>query len=369
MDTIRIIRFWKKRFRKSIKFRFLILWIILYSTITSCDSDPYGSHWMGEDKLTICQYLESNQEEFSKFYRLLAEGRMLTTLCAYNPYGEGYTLFLPTNEAVDNFIQQSQDYGNFEELLQDTSFIYELMRYHTIKRMVHTNEFPFGALRDSTLTGERLSIGFYSNDDIQSIKINNSAQVIRSNMEMTNGFIHVISGVLQQVKISGYDWLQQQDEYSILASAMELSGIRNRLWWSKYTILAEPDRVYHKYGIYSIDDLTSRISTPGMSYTNRSNSFYKFVGYHLVGGEYYLNELHWGNRKYTTLDSNPLTIEVGLEIKINPGIDDYGNVISESGDTTIIDYIQPVWDNCNIITNTGPVHSISDVLFYLPLPE
>jgi uncharacterized surface protein with fasciclin (FAS1) repeats len=358
-------RFLIKQFRRH------LVWIFLNCIMTSvifvsCDSDPYGDRWTG-NQLTIGQYLENNKNEFSKSYELLEKGKMRSALFAYNPYGEGYTLFLPTNEAIDRFIQK-QSYGNFEELLRDTNFIYTLMRYHTLKKQVHTNDFPFGVIRDSTFSGNRLSVGFYPEGNSHLIKINNIAPIIKSNLEMTNGYIHVISEVLQQTEVSGYDWIQQQDGYSILARALEVSGIKSRLWWTKYTILAEHDSIYHKKGIFNIEDLTKRVATPGMSLTNRSNSFYKFVGYHIMGGEFYLNELYWGNRKYTTLESNPLTIIVGTEIKINPGIDDYGYTITASGDTTMIDYVSPIWENCNIVTRTGPIHSISDVLFYLPVP-
>jgi hypothetical protein len=89
-----------------------------------------------------------------------------------------------------------------------------------------------------------------------------------------------------------------------------------------------------------------------------------------VGGEYYLNDFDWGIEKYTTLASGkPLTIDVGVEIKINPGVDIYGYKISDSGDSTLIDYIRPVWEKCNIMTNTGAIHLISDLLFYEPLPK
>ena len=51
---------------------------------------------------------------------LLKEGKLFGTLYAYNPYGEDYTLFLPTDKAIDEFIQQNQDYENFEE--NDSSY-------------------------------------------------------------------------------------------------------------------------------------------------------------------------------------------------------------------------------------------------------
>jgi uncharacterized surface protein with fasciclin (FAS1) repeats len=354
-------------FRKGTCIRLIIFQFILSLVILSCKSEPHESSWYSQNNLTICQYLELNQEEYSNAYRLLAEGKMLYTLCAYNPYGEDYTLFLPTNEAIERFIQQNHKYANFEELILDTSFVYSLVRYHTLKRKVHTDEFPFGALNDSTLTGERLSVGFHAENNNQLIKINNLAPVVKSNLNMTNGYIHVISEVLQKIEIPGYDWLQQQAGYSILAQAMELTGIRKGMWWNKYTILAEHDSIYYRHGIYSVEDLISRIATPGMSYSNKNNPFYMFAGYHIMGGEYFLNDLSWGSKNYVTRESKQLKIDVGRDIRINPGVDSYLR-ISESGDTTVVDYISPVWDNCNIITRTGPVHSISDVLFYEPFP-
>ena len=373
MDLVKAIIYWSKNLigiRRHIKVRFLIQWSILSALITSCESEPFSPSWFDEDQLTVSQYLDLNQEEYSKFYSLLVEGKMLNTLYAYNPYGEGYTLFLPTDEAIDFFVQQNPDYGNFEEMLLDTGFVHKLTRYHTLKRKVHSDEFPDGVLMDSTLTGERLTVGFYTDGDNSLIKVNNVAPVIKSNLDMTNGYIHVISEVLQGVEISGYDWLQQQDDYSILAKAMELSGIKNGLWWKKYTLLAEHDSIYRRNGINNVQDLINRLTTSGSNLKNKSNPFYQFTAFHMVGGEYFLNEFKWGSKNYTTRVSNkPVTINVGLEIKINPGVENYGITISESGDTTVIDYIRLIREDSNIMTQTGPVHSISDLLFFEPFPE
>jgi hypothetical protein len=301
---------------------------------------------------------------------LLKEGKLFGTLYAYNPYGEDYTLFLPTDKAIDEFIQQNQDYENFEELLKDTSFIKKLTRYHTVNKKLHTNEFPDGGLTDMTLTGERLVIGFSTDGNNQLINVNKEAQITESNLKMTNGYIHVISGVLQQAEISGYDWLQQQKDYSILAQAVKLSNLKSRLWWKKYTVLAEHDSIYRRRGIKTVEDLVKRIATPGMPVSDRNNAFYQFAAFHFVGGEYYMNDFSWGSKKYTTLTSGqPLIVNVGVEIHFNPGVENYGYSVSANGDTTLIDYILPIWKNCNVITNTGPTHSISEVLYFDPLPE
>lgn len=347
----------------------LVPWIIFSVILRSCDSESHDSHWFDEYPLTIGEYLKENSEEYSKFFRLLEESGLLITLCGYNPYGEGYTLFLPNNDAVDQFIQINRDYDDLEEILLDTALTNALTRYHTINKQIHTNEFPYGALNDTTLTGERLTIGFYTEGDHPLYKVNNVAPIVQSNLEMTNGYIHVISEVLQQSEISGYDWLQQQDHYSILAAAMELSGIRDRLWWDNYTILAEHDSIYQRNGISTVEDLISRIATTGIPISDRSNSFFQFTAYHILRGDYYLNDLYLGEEDYRTLGDERVVIDVGMDIRINPGVDTFGMEISESGDTAVIDYIRLIWEECNRISQTGPLHSISDLLVSEPFPE
>ena len=347
----------------------MFLLTILSMVFTSCKEDPHASNWFDEETLTICQYLDNNKEEYSKSYRLLEESKILNTLCGYNPYGDGYTLFLPNNDALDNYIQRNQNYNNFEEMLLDTSFIYSFVRYHVVKKRLHSDNFPDGGMMDSTLNGQRLTCGFYTDGDKQIIKINKVVPIVKPNIKMTNGFIHVISEVLEQKETSGYDLVQQQEGFSILAQAMELTGIKKKMWWNKYTILAEHDSIYNRNGIFSVQDLIKRVATPGKKLTDKFNSFYKFVGYHFIGGEYYLNDFNWGKSNYTTMASTPLSINVGHEIMINPGVEVFGYEITKSGDTIAIDYIRPIWEDCNIMTSTGPIHTISDLLFYEAFPE
>ncbi len=370
MNITRTIKYWnKQQIGTRICARFL-LWILLSAVVLSCDTDPYQSQWFDEEALTIHQYLQANQKEYSKFSKLLEKGRLLGTLGAYNPYEDGYTLFLPTDEAVDRFISRNEKYENFDDLLQDTSFVYTFTRYHTINRKIHTDKFPDGALTDLTLTGNRLVTGVYTDSETDNplIKINNVAPVVKSNLEMTNGYIHVVSEVLQKVEISGYDWLQQQDEYSILAQAMEYSRIRQKMWMNTYTIFAEQDSIYRNNGILNLDDLLNHIAPPGASGSAKTNALFKFAAYHIMSGEFYLNDFSWGTKGYWTMDNKPVTVKVGLDIRINPGLINYGMEISDSGDTTVIDYIEPIWDDCNILTRTGPVHSISNLLTSEPLP-
>jgi hypothetical protein len=64
-----------------------------------------------------------------------------------------------------------------------------------------------------------------------------------------------------------------------------------------------------------------------------------------------------------------LPVNIGVEIKINQGIDNYGYKVSNSGEPQVIDYIRPVWENSNVMTRTGAVHSITDILHHVPFPR
>lgn len=344
------------------KFRYLLAGIILTAILSSCNFFFQEDPVFIEDTDTICEFLNKNEEKYSKFLSLLEQGNMLIPLCGYNPHGEFYTLFLPTNEAIDRYIQQNPNYSSFEALLQDTGFVDTLTRYHVVNKEIHTNQFPDGALKDTTLVGQRLTINFDSDGDIPFYLVNNVARIVTPNIETTNGMIHVISSVLDPVFISGYDWLQQQEEYSILAEAMDSAGIKDRLNWDKYTILAEHDSIYKRAGIDSIAELIDSIADPDRELSSTRNPFYKFAAAHIIQYEYFLNDFEYGIDHLNTLGSEKITIDAGLDIRINPGDEAIRYIISESGDTTEINYISFVWEACNNLSRNGPIHSISELL-------
>jgi uncharacterized surface protein with fasciclin (FAS1) repeats len=360
----------RRFFNGVINFSRMLHFVMFCAIIASCSPEAIVPDSFNKNSLSISSYISLNQKEYSKFYKLMLESKMLNSLYGYNPYGNDYTLFLPTDKAIDNYISKNPKYSGFEELLRDTGFIKSLVRYHTLNGKVRTDEFPDGGLFEKTLTGDRLVTGFYTDGNNQFIKLNSLSSVTKSNLLMTNGYIHIISEVLQKPQISGYDWIQQQAGYSILAEAIRLSGIRSKLWWSKYTILAESDSIYMKNGILTIQDLIARISTPGMQLSNQQNSFYLFVAYHFIGAEYYLNDFDWGGKDYATMAAgNPLTVEVGVDIKINPDVDTFVFSVPGSSETKTINYIRPLWSKSNILTSTGAIHSISDLLYFKPFPK
>ena len=125
----------------------------------SCQKEiEKGSFIQGND-LNISSYL-IEAERYSKFAKILEETGLFDALNSYNPYGSGFTVFVPTDEAFDIFISESSAYSSFEDLLNDDGFVNILARFHIVLSSYNTNDFPYGSLNDSTITGDYLSMGF-----------------------------------------------------------------------------------------------------------------------------------------------------------------------------------------------------------------
>jgi uncharacterized surface protein with fasciclin (FAS1) repeats len=355
--------------KKSIYYIFLYLIIVGFS----CSEDPPNIISFEDTfRLTIYDYLEENKEDFSDFIAILQSGGIYKTLSAKNPFADGYTLFLPDNEAVQDFISQNNQYASLSELLNDQQYVSLLSRYHVLTNAMHTNDFPFGAFPDKTLSEDLLTVSFILESDSAYYKINNQAAVVNPNTEVSNGFIHVIGSVLEPVAFTGYEWLANQPEYSIFKEAVDITGIRplidldlkapGQTLLPPVTLLVEPNEVLGKYGIHSVNDLISRISPDNDDYTNPSNLLYNFVGYHVLKNNYYLDDFQGTSSNYNTYSEVPVLINgLGNDIAINKGKQILDTVIVGQ-DTTFIDYVGFLYDQSNVITKSGSIHFIDRIL-------
>lgn len=337
---------------------------------SACDTTVPGS-FIGEDAVSITQFLEANQDTYSIFWEFLLNTNLENTLNAYNPNGNGYTLFLPSNEAFNSYIDQSEDYGSFDELMEDSDFANLLIRYHLVNSSIQTNDFPYGALPDTTVTGDFLTVGFDDSGDSTIYRINNLAAVTIPNIELTNGYIHVIGDILEPVAFSSYEWIADNPDYSIIAEALKITGLNDTMGIYKttasgmvvdnqYSLLAEADSIFNKHGIMSVDDLIEKYQSPGVELTDFENGFYQFVAYHIMEGSYFLDEFDETNN-YNTYANFPVQVVADIEIKINPGNDTLDLVI-DGQDTTVINYVRLDMTNSNILTKNGPLHLLRDIL-------
>lgn len=346
-----------------------LLLMVSVSGFHSCD--PLEIEAGFEDLLTqtIYDYMVENDSMYSSFLSILKSGGIDKTLSAYNPNGLDYTLFLPGNEAIDEYISHNDHYASLAEMLDDTIFTQAFSRYHVVNMGIKSDDFPFGALPEYTLSGDLLTISFILLTDTSYYKINNQAAVIEQNIEVSNGYVHIIEHSLLPVTKTTRDWLEQNGGYSIFWEAVEATGFGTVLdidykedESEPVTLLLEHDSVFEGRDIYSFDDLAAWISPDDNNYTDLSNPLYSFIGYHILEESWFLDDFSDAASNYTNYSSVPVNINgIGLDIIINPTKEVFDTIIVGS-DTTIIDFIGFNYDASNVLTQSGAIHFIDQVL-------
>jgi len=346
--------------------------IFLVGGLFSCSKPEITANFEDQDKLSIYDYLVVNSDKYSSFLRIMDAGKISLTLSAYNPNGTGYTLFLPDNETIDKFILESERFSTLDELASDTAYVRIFSRYHIVDMSISTNDFPFGALPEYTLTGDLLTVSFVNEQDTSYYKINNQSPVVLQNVELSNGYVHVINTALTPVIYTTYGWIEQHAGFSILKDAIDITGLKesfninvkdNIEGVSSFTFLAEADSIFNKRNINSVTDLANLISPGNTDYTNTTNPLNNFVRYHQITDTRFLDNFVDVTTNYSTYSEIPLNINGnGLDIAINKGKQNFDTIVTGI-DTTIVDFVGFYYDNSNILSQSGVIHFIDQILY------
>lgn len=345
---------------------------ILAVSFNSCKEPEREAGFEDAEQYTIYDYLvaEENKDKYTDFVKILQAGNLEATLSAYNPNGTGYTLFLPSNDAIQNFINITEGISSVNDIINNPSYAAAFSRYHVVNMKVHTQDFPFGAFPEPTLSDDYLTVSFIIEPDTAYYKINNQASVTYPNIEVSNGYIHLVETALKPITFTSYGWLQQNSGMSILREAMEKTGVSSLIDFNvkenesmtAVTLLAEPDHIYKKYGVNNFNDLANLISPGNTNYTDVTNPLYNYCTYHVLTGGRYINDFEGLATNYTTLSEIPVNINGnGNDLLINKGKQIFETIVS-GGDTTIIDYILFLYDDSNVTTQSGAIHQIDRIM-------
>lgn len=349
-----------------------IIGVFLALVVFSCQVEPIEAGFEGLIKQSILDYLIENEAEYSSFLSILEKGGIDKMLAAHNPGASGYTLFLPGNDAVDEFIQQRSEFSSLQDLLNNEEYVNALSRYHVLDNMFHSNEFPFGAFPDATLSEDYLTVSFIIEEDTSYYKINNQAAVSKPNREVSNGYIHIIESMLSPAVYTSYEWLAQNPNYSIFKEAIDMTGISHLIdfnlkkpgmeYRQPVTLFVEPDNIFQQNGINSAQELAKMISPENNNYKDSINPFYNFMAYHVLYNLMFIDEFVEISSNYNTYSDAPLSINgLGVDISINKGKTVFDTIIVDS-DSTFIDYIGFLYDESNVTTQSGAIHMIDRIM-------
>ena len=320
------------KFAKSIRTCVLAsIALLAGGTFTSCDdriADENRFTFTGE---LISTHLENNPEKFSSFVEILkkakigkkSSGSVLKTLSTYG----SYTCFAPTNEAIDIFLLEEYNrhlageqsgVKSLDITLLSDSMATEIAKNHIIEMGYKTIDINEGSFPMSTMNRRATTVEWIKDENGRVFTLlNNSARIIDQDLEMENGYIQVLDAVLNPSNKLLPDHIESQPAFSLFTKAIKTTGLDSLLniyeldpnydntltgplldsetstspypkeKKQKYTVLIEPDGLYHSLGYNSLEDIIALAEKwygedAKGDYTNPDNALYKYVAYHIV---------------------------------------------------------------------------------------
>lgn len=310
---------------KKINIIFSLFIIMAYSC-----SDPYeNTTYQVYDVNPVSSYLETRSDDFSEWIKVLKYADLFN---AVNQATESFTVFVPDNQAVKEFYTK-KGVASIEELGLD--YAKGLARYHIIADSIGLDKFILGGILEArTLSDDNLIVTFDETSDeggFNSIYINNEARVTELAVEVSNGYVYRLAGVLSPLVETVYDRINDSDEYTIFNEAIKrtkwdetLSIIYEEIRQPngstieqkrEFTLLAVSDASYKNDGILSINDLIAKIDAES-DYENPENELNLYVAYHILEGNVSLFnffDFKGSERKKLWSTSADVVLEVSLQ--------------------------------------------------------
>jgi uncharacterized surface protein with fasciclin (FAS1) repeats len=316
-------------------------------TFTVCKEDPQLWEVKSMEQLAG-EYIAGKPEQFSEFEKLVVATGMEAVLNIRGPY----TVFLPNNEAMFAYYDQKgvNSLSDFSEGFQDS-----LIRNHIVSNRIATGDFGLGALRETNAVGDYLVTEFQGSEII----LNKYSMITKRDIITANGLIHFIDKVLDPYKKDIYAVVCSDPAYSIFAEGLRITGLKDTLQLisfpygkkiarTRFTLLAVPDTIYNRYGIYNVNQLISWCGANPDSITFLNNQFYRYMEYHCLNGSHYLSDLNTGLYSILSRDNNiSVTITTDYKINFDRNTDKYTGFIIPASNTP---------------AKNGALHAVNDLL-------
>ncbi|RSK25764.1 fasciclin domain-containing protein [Bacillus sp. HMF5848] len=153
--------------------------LLIFMMIMSLTSGVFAAEKQGSEKDIVDTAIEAG--DFNTLAAALEKAGLVETLKEEGPF----TVFAPTDEAFEKLLKQLDITA--EELLARED-LKDILLYHVVPGKVMSNELKDG-MKVKTLAKEKVTIS------LDPIRVN-KANVVKPDIEASNGVIHVIDEVL-----------------------------------------------------------------------------------------------------------------------------------------------------------------------------
>ena len=302
---------------------------MLFSCVDNDDLANEQGTFYSATKRTAAEIISDDADRCSMFQAILEKSNYYSLLSVYG----NYTVFAPTNEAINKFIVEN-NYASFDALLQDAERCDTIARTHIIKDGAYfTTDVSDGALPQMNMDDRYLVMTCDSdaqNNNQLRIFVNKRSLLVEKNDSATNGVVHFIDRVITPSNDFLPDLMAEDSSISIFVEALKYTHMDDSLTkyiddkysvsedsingdiakvrfggrdnkvtyprtrYFKFTAFVEPNSVYAKKGINTLEDLKAYAKKVyDATYpedagkydddpTNRKNPLNRFVSYHLM---------------------------------------------------------------------------------------
>lgn len=209
--------------------------ILSLNIFVACDDDPGVDNYYTSTKQYASDFLTANQSQFSEFIEILnratGEDGKYRLMDMLGTYGS-YTVFAPTNAAIDKFLQ-TKGLSSVAELSKEDCDTLALN--HIIEQEYFTTDYNNGTYPLANMLERYLTITCDS-DTVSTpgqvrlmMRINKNAVIQLADDSVMNGVVHVMSSIIGTQNDMLPDVLERDSTISLFVEAMKATGIAEKL--------------------------------------------------------------------------------------------------------------------------------------------
>lgn len=256
---------------------FLLIGIVaVMACFTQCEDSLEDGTFMAYEEQPVGVYLEA-QPQFSEWVKMLKRADLYNAL----NISTKFTCFVADNDAVAEYLR-IKGYQSVEDIPEES--LNYLMRYHIIPGVAYPHTSMSGQISNPTASDDYLLVK-YRDGGINAMYVNDTALIVRKDIEVINGYLHQLDRVLDPITETVWDLLKANENYSIFKEAVEACDLQEWLTTKKKevnevklddykTVFVISNETFQANGIHSLEELKKSFAT--------ENEFKQFVDYHIL---------------------------------------------------------------------------------------
>lgn len=288
--------------------------ILLTSFIgfASCDDEMKNSTYATTSIPMIDEYMEDPQNNLTDFLSLVDKADYRGMLHAYGTY----TCFVPTNAAVQDYLNQSG--LQLETITKEQAL--ELVGYHLVIDTLSTSTFVDGRLESPNIRKQYLTTRTLIDEkgDVY-IEVNRQAKIINKDVVLGNGYIHVVDHFMTLASKTVAETIESMPdaEFSIMKQLIKdtnFDDVLNQTGEEKfYTFFMQSNQVFEDLKIADRASLLQRLRENTPEIAKDEDLLLNFVWYHCAPERKYISDLMMSTAVQTYGSTNVLAFSMTKE--------------------------------------------------------